>query len=443
MKVLLIDPGSYFLDFALRLRNDGHDVRWFIGPLKDGGRSPVGDGFGFTRVKDWEPSMNWADLIVCSDNAKYTHFLEGYRNKGYPIFGANKATTAWELDRQKGQEVMQRCGINTIPSVEFKDYNKAIEYVKKNMKRYVSKPNGDADKALSYVSKSPADLVFMLERWKRTGKLMDKFILQEFHGGVEMAVGGYFGPGGFNNYVLENFEHKKLMNDDKGVNTGEMGTVMKYVEFNKSQLAQLVLKPLEGELYRQKYTGYIDVAVIIDKQGEIWPLEFTSRFGWPLAQIQNSLHDTMDSAEWMHELLEGEDSFFPNTSVCTGVVVAIPDFPYSRLTRKEVCGFPLYGVKEEDYIGGDIHLAECMVDDAPVERNGKIVTEKHVVTAGDYVYIASGKGTTITKSCEKAYKNVSKIDLPNSPIYRTDISKRLEKQLPELQKHGFASEWEY
>lgn len=443
MKVLLIDPGSYFLDFALRCRESGHEVRWFLGPLAGGEVSPVGAGFGFKKVNSWEAHMKWADMIVVSDNAKYTYFLETWRKQGYPIFGANRSTTEWELDRNKGQEVMKKAGINVIPSVEFKNYNEAISYVKTNMKRYVSKPNGDAEKSLSYVSKSPADLIFMLERWKKNNKLKDSFILQEFHGGIEMAVGGYFGPGGFNNFVLENFEHKKLMNDDKGVNTGEMGTVMKYIPFEQSRLAEEVLRPIEGELYRQGYTGYIDVAVIIDKHGEIWPLEFTSRFGWPLSQIVNSLHETQDACEWMFDLLSGFDSFYPSTNVATGVVVAMPDFPYSRFTRKETTGFPLYGIKEEDYICGDIHLAECMYDKAPVEENGKIIEKDMVVSAGDYTFIASGTAPTISKSIDMAYKNIDKIELPNSPMYRTDIGKRLEKQIPELQKNGFATDWTY
>lgn len=443
MKILLIDSGSYFLDFALRLREWGHEVKWFLSKLKDGDKSPVGDGFGFHKVSSWEPHMKWADMIVVSDNAKYTHFLESWRNKGYPIWGANKETTEWELDRLAGQKIMEKCGIQTIPSTSFSSYNKAIEFVKTNMKRYVSKPNGDAEKSLSYVSKSPADMVFMLERWKNNNKLKESFILQEFHGGIEMAVGGYFGPGGFNNYVLENFEHKKLMNDDKGVNTGEMGTVMKYVELENSLLAKAVLEPIAPELFRQGYTGYIDVSVIIDKKGQIWPLEFTSRYGWPIAQIANSLHDTQDPCEWMLDTLNGFDSFRPSTQVCTGVVVAMPDFPYSRITRKETTGFPLYGLKEEDWLCGDIHLSECMWDVAPLEEDGKIVNKGAVVSAGDYVYTASGSGLTVEKSIERAYKNLEKVDLPNSPIYRTDIGKRLEKQLPELQKHGFASEWSY
>ena len=45
------------------------------------------------------------------------------------------------------------------------------------------------DKSLSYVSKSPEDMVFMLGRWKKRSTLKGKFILQDFIPGIEMAVG--------------------------------------------------------------------------------------------------------------------------------------------------------------------------------------------------------------------------------------------------------------
>ena len=94
--------------------------------------------------------------------------------------------------------------------------DQAIAYVKKQDRPFVSKPSGDADKALSYVAKSPADLVYMLERWKKSSKLKPPFILQEKVDGIEMAVGGWFGPHGFNRGWCENFEFKKLMADDYG-----------------------------------------------------------------------------------------------------------------------------------------------------------------------------------------------------------------------------------
>lgn len=430
MKILLIDPISAILDFAMRLDATGHTVRVFMGQTEHGMRSKVGNGL-IDRVEDWRPSMKWADLIVLSDNTKYMRELDTFRLQGYPIFGPTAETAQWELDRDKGQKILQRAGIDTIPSVEFNNYDDAIAHVTREKKRFVAKPNGDADKALSYVSKSPKDILFMLNRWKKNGRPKDPFILQEFHGGIEMAVGGWFGPAGFSTYFLENFEHKKLMNGDLGPNTGEQGTVLKYT--NDSKLADMMLAPLVGELHRQQYTGYIDVAVIIDPKGNVWPLEFTTRPGWPLFQIQQVLHP--DLADWMHDLVNGFDSFRPSEKIATGVVLTMPPFPIKQSTANDN-GYPLWGVnKTNRYF---VHPSEMMAGFGP-DDTGRM--SEMLVTVGNYVATITGIGDTVSESRDAAYEHLKELELPNSSQYRTDIGDRVIEQLSELKKLGFATSW--
>ena len=269
---------------------------------------------------------------------------------------------------------------------------------------------------------------------KKNSKVKGSFIFQEFVPGVEVAVGGWFGPGGFLSHFLENFEHKKLMNGDVGVNTGEMGTVMRYTK--ESALAEYLLRPLEGHLYRAGYTGFIDVSVIVAKDGTPLPLEFTTRPGWPLFQIQQSLHP--DPCEWMLGCLHGMDLFAPSTQVAVGVVMAIPDFPYSKTTKKEVYGYPLYGwdtVREKN-----LHYANVMMGSAPSDN---LEPEDVPVTAGDFVVVVSGNGPSVCAAKKAAYRNLKKIELPNSPLYRTDIGDRLEKCLPLLQSHDWCEGWIY
>ena len=438
MKVLIIDVVSCGLDFAMRCEAAGHEVRLWTGNLKGGMRSPVGEGL-VKKVESWQGSMNWADLIFLTDNVKQMKELEPYRKRGYPIFGPSVATANWELERQTGQDVMKAAGIPVIDSVHFSDYEKAKAFVASSMKRYVSKPSGDADKALSYVSKGPADMIFMLDYWKRAGKNKASFLLQEFVPGIEMAVGGWFGRNGFSDFVLENFEHKKLMNGDIDVNTGEMGTVMKYVHIASSKLAQEVLLPLEGELYRQGYTGFIDVAVIIDKEGNPWPLEFTTRPGWPLFYIQQILHQ--EPVQWMADMLEGRDSFIPSPEIALGVVIAMPDFPYSTYTNKQTSGFPVWGITDKNRY--HIHPASMQLGTAPVVEGGKLKDKSMMVTAGDYVLITSGSGQTVSQAKKGAYEVAKELEIPNSPMYRTDIGDRLEKQLKELYALGYATEWKF
>ena len=440
MNLLIIDTQGVSLDIALRAQAWGHTVRMFQRHNKDGSRSEVGDGL-VQRVPHWEPHMNWADLIFVADNIKYIHQLERYQKEGYPIFGCNVEGQTWEQDREKGAAVHDRMGIKTLPMTKFKSYDDAIEYVINNPRRYVSKPLGDGEKSLSYVAKSPADMVYMLQYWKKKNSYKGEFVLQDFHAGVEMAVGGWFGPGGFNKYWCENWEFKKLMNDDLGVATGEQGTVLRYT--TESKLAQEVLAPLEGMLHGISYAGYIDVNCIIDKRGTPWPLEFTMRPGWPLFQIQQALHQG-DPINWMRDLLDGKDSLRVSSSIACGVVISIPDYPYSRLTKKECSGYPLFGITEQDLIK-NVHASEVQWGKAPEMNGDKIkMNVPMYVTAGDYVCTVSGTGDTVFDAAASAYRNIKKhIEIPNSIMYRTDIGYRLEKQLPDLHNAGYCKDIEY
>jgi phosphoribosylamine---glycine ligase len=440
MNVFLIDPTASFLDFALRAEAQGHDVRVFMGPDKRGDRTPVGDGL-LHKIDDIQKGARWADLILASDNAKYVRDLQGLHDRGFPVFAPNAECTTWELDRSKGQKVLMDAGIECLPCIEFTNYEvaKAHQLANKD-KRYVSKPSADVDKALSYVSKSFKDMCFMLDYWKKHNNKKVPFIFQEFCPGIEMAVGGWMGRDGFLGHVLENFEFKKLMPGEKGPNTGEMGTVMKYCTWSESKLAQEMLAPLESRLIRCGYTGFIDVAVMIgtdgERKGKVNPLEFTTRHGWPLFQIQQALHP--DICNWMHDALHGKDTFTPYTDVACGIVCAMPDFPYSHFTRKEVTGFPVWGINTSNRF--NFHPCEMMLGESYGD-SGRM--EPMLVTAGDYVAVVTGTGSTVGKAKDKAYANLNEFEIPNSPIFRNDIGNRLEKQLPELQKYGYATAWEF
>lgn len=431
MKLLITDPQGAGLDLAIRAQRDGHKVKHFIRQTEK--TKAIGRGF-VELVDDFRPWLRWADLVFNTDNTRYLRELDAARAEGGLVIGASQESALWELDRELGMKVLKKHGVACPPYRLFNDYDDAIRYVKKENRRFVSKPSGDADKALSYVAKTPADLVYMLERWKKTAKLKSPFLLQEFVGGIEMAVGGWFGPGGFNIGWCENFEFKKLMDGDLGVNTGEQGTVIRYVR--RSKLAERVLKPLEEALERIGYVGYIDVNCILDEKGTPWPLEFTMRPGWPTFNIQQALH-TGDSVEWLYDLAQGKDArIVAMDRPALGVVLSVPDYPYSHLTRKEVVGTPIYGITEGMW--PNLHPCEMMMGEAPCDVGGQILTVPLPVTAGDYVLVVSAVGDTVLNAKEKAYRRLKRLSVPNSPMYRTDIGDRLGKQLPKLQAMGYA-----
>ena len=441
MKILMVDVGNNLLDFSLRCLRAGHEVRVAPTPDKEGNRPKMGNGL-VEKVSDWRQHMKWADLIVVPDNTKYMRELETFHKAGYPIWGPRAGVADWELNRMLGQEVMGKAGLPVMDCVEFKTVKQAKEFLVANPDRWVSKPAGygDTAKALSYVSKSARDMMFMLERWESEKAFKgDPFIFQPFFKGIEVAVGGWMGRNGFlEGSWCENFEHKKLMVGEVGVNTGEMGTVVKYVK--ESALASVLLKPLEATLIRMGYVGYIDVAVMINDKGKMCPLEFTCRPGWPLFQIQQTLHKG-DPAQWMADALEGRNTFEARDEVATGVVVTLPDFPFNKVPLERSTGFPVYGwdkIPKDDF-----HPVEVMAGDHWDLQDGELVKSNGLLTTGTYVAVVSGRGKTVQEANAQAYAHLDRLEIPNSPMYRTDIGQKVEGYLKRLRPLGLVDGWRW
>jgi phosphoribosylamine--glycine ligase len=434
VKLLIIDPEGNGLDLAVRAQRDGHSVKMFIRQTPK--TAYIGRGF-VELVNDFQSHLGWADIVFLTDNTLYLRELDNYRAKGGSVIGPTSDTAQWELDREIGMDIFTSHGIDVPEYKEFTSYEKAIAYVRKENRPFVSKSSGNADKALSYVAKSPADLVYMLDRWRKLGKSQGPFILQELVHGCEMAVGCWVGRQGFASPWCENFEFKKLCNQDLGCNTGEQGTVLRYVE--KSKLANIVLKPLEDALVAENYSGYIDVNCIIDDAGKPWPLEFTMRPGWPTMQIQEPLHET-DMIEWLATLLTSsrrDRRAILTDCLSMGVVLSIPDYPYSHLTKKEVVGVPIYGMKPS--LTDHVHPCEMMMSETFAEEGGHVVKKWMPATGGDYVLTMTAIGDTVRECQQTVYRRLRSLEVPNSPMYRTDIGTRLRRELPKLQSMGFAT----
>lgn len=440
-RLLIIDNESNALDIAMRAQWAGWKVKWYDKARKDGTQRQAGLGI-VEKIEDWgevrSKWLDWADLIYLPDNNTHIEVFDQYRTRGLPILAPSLEAAALELDRDVGQKALAKAGIRTIPSKAFYDYDSAIGFVKRNPLYLVSKPSGDASKALSYVAHDPADLIYMLGRWKKRPELVAAarkcgFILQERKYGVEMAVGGWFNGFGFSKWFYENFEYKKLMDGDLGVNTGEMGTLSRMV--TRSKLAKQVLLPMAAQLESLKYRGFIDVNCIIDETGP-WPMEFTMRDGWPTRHNITAHIKNEDPIQWMLDLVHGQDTIqCVNEEVCVSVVIALPDFPYSRITNKELCGIPVRNANDPAHI----HLSEVKIGVAPVMVGDTVVDMPGLVTAGDYVMVVTGVGASISKARREAYDAVRKVRIPNSPFYRTDIGMgRMKKQLAELHRWGYA-----
>lgn len=400
----------------------------------------MGDGFkGLQKIDNWVASIKWADLVWCSGNEDYLPKLDALRRNGVKFFGPSQRSAELEIKRAKGMQFLERAGIQVPEYQQFNTLSDAEAHVRKTEKRYVFKTLGDnEDKSLSYVSKTPADMIARIQRWRKLNmNPKGPVMLQEFVQGIEFAVSRWMGTDGFLAPINENFEHKKLLSGDRGPNCGESGTVMKYVE--QSLLSESILDPLEGSLLRLGHLGDVDINCIIDEKGKAWPLEWTARGGWPAFNIMLAEHKG-DPAQWMLDACNGKDTLQVSPQVACGVVVAIPDYPYSNKTNAETSDIPIYGVTEKNrhYLAPQsVKLAK-----QPVMDGDKVVEKDIWTTAADYLFVATGLGKTVTQACERAYTTLEEIHVPDM-IYRDDIGEKLEDQLETLHNFGYATEFEY
>jgi phosphoribosylamine--glycine ligase len=437
MFILSIDPSGLTLDWCLRCIAAGHTVKLYT---KGSRASHIGEGL-VDKVTNWKKYMGLADLIFSADNLEFMDEIDEYIKRGYPIFGPGKRAAKLELDRMYGQKVIKQFGGPIIPSFEFKNYDKAIQFVKDNPKRYVSKPCGEEeDKTLSYVAKDEADLIGFLTKRKEKGGQSPYFILQEFKPGVEIACTGIFGPAGWMDFWCEGFEFKKQMNGDLGVNTGEMGTVTRYTK--QSKIADMLMVPLAKELKRIGYVGMLDMNCIIDeKDGTPWPMEWTARPGYPMWNIMQPLIKDEDPAQWMLDCVKGKNTLQVEEKTCVGVVMANADFPFNNRDEEEYLDFP---VLTEDVDYKYLHPCEMKLSTTVKMIDGELCENiPELGTAGSYILVCTGVGDTISEAKDMAYANVKKVKLGNDPQYRTDIGERCEKALSKLHKFGFCKGWKY
>lgn len=435
--VLNLDAVGEGLPLAIRAAKAGHQVKIWMAPEN---HKNTGKGFkGVERVDNWLTHAKWSDLVIPTGNHDFMPKLDMLRKSGIRVFGPSKKSADLEIKRELGMKFFEDHDIEVPEYQQFAGLKEAEDYVRKNPERYVFKTLGsEDDKSLSYVGKTPADMIARLQRWQKLGMASKgPVMLQEFVSGIELGVSRWMGSDGFIGQYNVNFEHKKLLSGDCGPNCGEAGTVMKYCE--KDKLGDLVLGPLEDALIELGHLGDIDVNCIIDDKGHAWPLEFTTRLGWPAANIMWAEHKG-DPVQWMLDACEGEDTLEVSPAVACGVVLAQPDYPNSKLTKRELADIPVYGVTNENK--KYIHPQSIGIQKMP-DMEGDTLVERDIwTTTGDYLAVVTGMGKTVKKACERAYETLKEIHVPNL-MYRDDIGEGLEKSLPELHKHGFATEFEY
>lgn len=409
-KFLFVSTEALIGDLAWKIKNEGHDVKLYI-QYKDG--KDVCDGF-IDKIENWEDFKDWADIIVF-DDVGFGAVADKLRKEGKLVVGGNAYTDKLEIDRDFGYKEMIDAKVNVIPSWIFTDFDEAISFVQKNPARYVIKPSGiqqEDQKELSFIGEEEdgKDVLEVLDHYKlKWSKQIKSFQLQKFISGVEVAVGAFFNGEDFLYPINVNFEHKKLFPGNIGPSTWEMGTSMYWSQPNT--IFNETLFKMKDKLKQSGYVGYIDINCIVNGKG-IYPLEFTSRFGYPTIniQVEGILNEC---GEFLYALVK-KDEFELKTKkgFQVGVVIAVPPFPFTDPKAFKRYSEDATIIFKKPNLDG-VHLGEV-----------KLVDDNWVLAGFDgYALIVVGTGTTMEEARKQVYNKVSNIIIPNM-FYRTDIGER-------------------
>ncbi len=425
-KFLFVSIDALISDIAWAVRKEGSEVRYYI---ESESEKSIADGF-VEKVDDWESHVDWADVIVFDDVLGQGEKAKALREAGKHVVGGTPYTDRLEDDRSFGQEELKRHGVSIIPFQDFNDFDTAIEYVKAHPAPYVIKPSGEAQniKRLLFVGQEDdgRDIVHVLESYKAAyADTVKVFQLQKRVRGVEVAVGAFFNGNDFMMPINVNFEHKLLFPGDIGPATGEMGTCMYWSRPNSIYAATLA--KLRDRLAEENYVGYIDVNCIVNGQG-IYPLEFTSRFGYPTISIQaDGLQ--MPVGDFLSGMADGTlKNFKTKRGFQIGIRIVVPPFPYYDPKTFEA------NSKDRVIIFRKPQYEGVHIEDVKLVNGEWLITGKTGV-----VLIVTGVGVSVKQAQAQAYQRIKNILIPNM-YYRKDIGDRWFEDHDKLHTWGYLRE---
>lgn len=422
MKILFISRDFSGASLCLRLHREGNEVRAFVADPLYG---QILDGL-VEKVASLDDGIAWVgrDGLIVVDDVGYGELQDRLRADGYAVIGGSAGGDLLENDRLLCQRVLEEHGVKTVPIHYFGHRDDAIRFVRHNPGRWVLKQNGQPDKAFCYVGKLPdgSDVLDLLEYYgRKTPHDTSHFILQQHIEGVEIGVGRYFNGRDWLGPVELNIEHKHLFPGGLGPKTYEMGTLMWYDPDEGNRLFRDVLAPLAPYLRSIDFRGDFEINCIVNKQGA-FPLEATSRFGYPADQLQTEFHCS-PWGEFLGAVARGEDYRLEwRTGYGIVVLIALPPFPFYQCVERErplPQGLQIHFREDPD----EGELRHYHPEEATVLQDGQGRETWRTCSDTGYIMHVSGMGATVEEARDDAYRRIGNIVIPKM-FYRSDIGVR-------------------
>jgi len=357
---------------------------------------------------------NSIDLVVIGPEQPIADGLSDYlRSAGINVFAPSRSAAQLETSKLFAKQFMQKYGIPTARSCAFDKSQKqeALDYIRKGEFPVVIKADGlAAGKGVVVATTSDEAIQAIEEMFSGSfGSAGEKIVVEEFMQGEEASI---FAITDGNNFVTlaPAQDHKRILDGDKGKNTGGMGAYCpapivtpEVLDKVNSQIIEPTLQGMAAE--GLPYIGCLYVGLMINN-GNPKVVEYNCRFGDPETQAVLSVFEG-DFAELLLSAAKGNLNVSAikniNQGFATCVVLASKGYPDKYETGFEITGL--------DNISDNIIVYHA----GTKEIDGKIFTN------GGRVLGVTSLGATLKESRENAYRAVSKIHFQNM-YCRSDIA---------------------
>ena len=352
--------------------------------------------------------------IVGSEELLVQGIVDKFKENELKIFGPNKKSAILEGSKVYSKDFMKKYGIKTAIYEIFDDFNNAKEFLS-NYKNFpvVIKASGLAAGKGVIIAKDLDESIKAIDDimiTKKFGSAGDKVVIEEFLDGVEASILS-FTDSKIIVPLISAKDHKKIGENETGLNTGGMGVISPnpyvtdsiFEEF-KNEIMNPTLNGIQNE--GMDFEGVIFFGIMITKKG-VYLLEYNMRMGDPETQavlplLENDLLELI-SKIFDKKLSEVEIKWKPLHSCC--VVGASAGYPENYENGNLILGIEEYTENEENIL----FLAGSKSDE-----NGNFLTN------GGRVLNAVGLGKTLEEARKNAYSLIGKIKF-DGIYFRKDI----------------------
>ena len=420
MKILIVGAGGREHAIAWKLSQNEKVEKIFIAP----GNAcvemlPNAESVNLGSIDEYisfAKDNNVELTVVGSEELLVQGIVDEFHKNGLKIFGPDKKAAILEGSKAYSKDFMKKYGIKTAVYEIFDNSEKAKEFLN-NWKDFpvVIKASGLAAGKGVIIAQNLNEAIKAVEDImvdEKFGNAGSQVVIEEFLDGVEASILS-FTDSKVIVPLLSAKDHKKIGEDETGLNTGGMGVISpnpfvtdEIFQKFKSDIMEPTLKGMQSE--GMDFEGVIFFGLMITKKG-VYLLEYNMRMGDPETQavlplLENDLLELIEKS-FEKKLLEVKVDWKPLHSCC--VVAAAGGYPESY--------------KKGDEITGVLDFNET--DDNKVFICGAKVESGKLLTNGGRVLNVVALGNTLEEAQKKAYELLKTINFEGM-YFRKDIGGR-------------------